>query len=945
MLCGLKYTANAGCLHGNARSVRTARCPLPFIMLQCERLRPVLTVERPAAVQSITDLIQAIARQRGRGDASPLIMLRELDGAPGERVSHLPVEGDLAQAWLALTGEPFRPHQAQALTAFRRGEPVALCSANPTVANSAYLLIYAALVSIPPQSALVVAADDRAAAATHAAIEALNAGLPRDLRLPVLLVEPGVRPNPAARIVISTASDLHGRLLRHHDRAWQPFWSNLRLVIIPDIQAYHGVAGAHLVELLARARRIAFMHTRGGTPGFIATLTELTGPQVPLEGVLGVPWRMIMAEDLPCDATTLAIWHGTGDRLREAADLGSALNREGFHVHVVCQAIEEAALAAQLDGIKGISFGAQPVPAHVLIAAGFPESLSRVRALLCAGYQAVMIVLGQAPHERTLALHSESLLLDPPTAWPELPSNAYVTAQHVLCAASELPLTDEEVQTWGVQDIVARMVADNRLADLPDPEVAWKPTPSAGDPYEEFSMLSASGSAIECHNDQGQAIGAVDPTWFERWGFLNAALPPGQGGLRVTGRDEDAATLLLRREASGRRVFPLRRCKVEVRSEREQRRLFSTHQITWGRVLIEEEIYGYREATPAGGGSDQALRPPLETRWVAPACWFDLADDLQVLGQCAGWSVAGALPLRVLATLADLVPCYDHEARRMYLVDSQPGGNGLSLWVYAHAEDLLPLAYDVALACRNDPLFEPMARADMDWLLGLLGRRARQPVPAEQPAPATAPIEYITAPPVPPSVERTEQVEPPPPRRNTPPRVTPPQREQRRRPDPPRRAGQRPAERPPDPPAAAPDEAPDATQGALWSAPDTGRIDRRADRPPRRTPDRHDPPAEAPPDASAMIERLRRQREQREPPRQPVRQAPPAAPIEPRFAAGDRIFCLPYGDGVVIESRIEGDRELLAVEFPVHGTLTIDPAISLVRKIEAPPPAEEDLFS
>lgn len=57
---------------------------------------------------------------------------------------------------------------------------------------------------------------------------------------------------------------------------------------------------------------------------------------------------------------------------------------------------------------------------------------------------------------------------------------------------------------------------------------------------------------------------------------------------------------------------------------------------------------------------------------------------------------------------------------------------------------------------------------------------------------------------------------------------------------------------------------------------------------------------------------------------------------QPRFIAGDRIFCLPYGDGEVLDSRIEDEREMLVVRFPDYGELTIDPALSLVRKLEPP---------
>jgi len=105
------------------------------------------------------------------------------------------------------------------------------------------------------------------------------------------------------------------------------------------------------------------------------------------------------------------------------------------------------------------------------------------------------------------------------------------------------------------------------------------------------------------------------------------------------------------------------------------------------------------------------------------------------------------------------------------------------------------------------------------------------------------------------------------------------------------------------------------------------------------------------PDANALIERLRRQRHQREAeqsaherPHRPQQHADSASPVEQRFAAGDGIFCLPYGDGVVRASRIEDGQELLTVTFPAYGDLTIDPAKSLVRKLDTAAPEEDDLL-
>jgi hypothetical protein len=69
----------------------------------------------------------------------------------------------------------------------------------------------------------------------------------------------------------------------------------------------------------------------------------------------------------------------------------------------------------------------------------------------------------------------------------------------------------------------------------------------------------------------------------------------------------------------------------------------------------------------------------------------------------------------------------------------------------------------------------------------------------------------------------------------------------------------------------------------------------------------------------------------------PITQSAPAsvAPIQSRFgdvlrfAAGQRIFCLPYGDGDVIASEIVDGHEFIRAEFPTYGELRIDPSVSV----------------
>jgi DEAD/DEAH box helicase domain-containing protein len=94
----------------------------------------------------------------------------------------------------------------------------------------------------------------------------------------------------------------------------------------------------------------------------------------------------------------------------------------------------------------------------------------------------------------------------------------------------------------------------------------------------------------------------------------------------------------------------------------------------------------------------------------------------------------------------------------------------------------------------------------------------------------------------------------------------------------------------------------------------------------------------------ARLKRMREQRERREPRPRPAPRATANGSFEPRFHPGDRIVCTPYGAGEVLESRVEDERELLVVDFPEHGELTIDAAVNAARLAEDVAPPEETDF-
>lgn len=803
----------------------------------------------------LLETLHTLARQRSRGE-SPLVGVRSFSGRTGTRISHLAISQPLLQAWVGLTGEPFHQHQSLALAALRRGEALALTGGR-SARRTTHLLMMEMLRATTSATALLIVPDEQTAHTHVTELTQLSQALGEQLRVGVA-IGTATRTAIAARIIICTPDTLHEHLLHHHLRAWAPFWAGLRLILLAEAQTYTGLMAVHLNALLLRAQRLSH---QGNMLQFMATLAPVVSTEIALTQLAAVDWRTISAEDTSSDSSALALWRTAGGRHHEALALARALTLTGAKVHINAAPLE-VPLLRRLTGDAVVSIGSSPAPADVQIVMSLREAATPIAQCRDGARLTVIILSSSDPAEEVLArmaLRQENqlpLIDEPAPTWVVAPNNAYVKAQHLLCAASEHPIRAAEVEEWGSSSLITRLEQQQYLVQLPGTEPSWQPLPAAGDTYSGFYLRSFGNRAAILRDEAHQQLGKLDQSSFDRWGFVGAALPPLRGGYRVIGRDDEAIELTLQESAEAQRTLPLRRCNVQVREQRNQRELRGT-PVCWGRVVVDEEIYGFRESTSTT--SEYQINPPIQLNWSAPALWIDLPVALNGNAQLVGWSLTVALPLCSLCSLIDLVPAYDSAAQRIYLIDAQPGGNGLAVWLFHALDELLPLAYAVAMECYHDQLLEPVARIDTSWLPILLG------------------------------------MEIPPPRTN---QVAQPVR---------------------------PSQAPQP----LHATPAPQLVEQ----------------ATAMPDTAAMVTRLQQMRRQRE--RQEQRKAPSqrsTSPTTSRFQPGNHIFCMPYGYGEVVASRIEQDYEYLDVLFADFGQLTVDASLNAVRLAERLTTSDNDLL-
>ena len=84
---------------------------------------------------------------------------------------------------------------------------------------------------------------------------------------------PGIR--KSARIVITNPDMLHAGILPHHTR-WARFFQGIRYVVLDEIHTYRGVFGSHVANVLRRLKRICAFY--GANPQFICASATIANP-------------------------------------------------------------------------------------------------------------------------------------------------------------------------------------------------------------------------------------------------------------------------------------------------------------------------------------------------------------------------------------------------------------------------------------------------------------------------------------------------------------------------------------------------------------------------------------------------------------------------------------------------------------------------------------------
>ncbi|HDQ08159.1 MAG TPA: DEAD/DEAH box helicase [Methanoculleus sp.] len=295
-----------------------------------------------------------------------------------------------------------------------------------------------------------------------------------------------------SRIILSNPHELH-HVMGWHSQ-WQAFWSSLKLVVIDEAHWYRGITGAHVALLLRRLRRVAGRYGSSpqvlsatatiGNPGeFAEVLTGL--PCLPVTGGGGGrPAREFLFYNPSAGTSPAALFGSAAALVEHFMNAGHQTicftdSRQGSEalVQALCRrlpherqnevaayragylpaarrALEGQLKSGSLRGVvatSALEVGIDIGHLDAVLLAGFPGTRMATwqragRAGRGDGASAAVLLAGEDPLDQYYMRHPAAFFAGGVEDAVVDAQNPYVMAGHLICAAAEMPLGEDEAR-------------------------------------------------------------------------------------------------------------------------------------------------------------------------------------------------------------------------------------------------------------------------------------------------------------------------------------------------------------------------------------------------------------------------------------------------------------------------------------------------------------------
>jgi DEAD/DEAH box helicase domain-containing protein len=576
-----------------------------------------------------------------------------------------------------------------------------------------------------------------------------------------------------ANYVLTNPDMLHRSMLPGHAR-WSSFLRRLRYVVIDEAHGYRGVFGSHVAQVLRRLRRLCRRYH--ASPTFILASATTSSPASAASRLTGLDVVAVDDDASPRGPARLALWEPPLTELR--GERGAPVLRTGRAVagdllaDLVVEGVQTLAFVRSRRGAESVALGAKralhevtPALADQVAAyrAGYlPEErralevalrsrsivglastnalelgvdVSGLDAVLVCGWPGTRASLWQQagragrsgqsalavlvarddPLDTFLVHHPEAIFGTPVEATVLDPDNPYVLEPHLCAAASEMPLTEDDLPLFGpatadlLPDLVRRGLLRRRPAGW-----YWTRRDKAADLAD---IRGAGGAPVQVvEMSTGRLLGTVDEASAHTTVHEGAVyIHQGESYIVQTLDLDDSVALV---EAADPDYSTTARDVTDI-SVVERLRSISWGEATlcFGTVEVTRQVVAYQMRRLQTGemlGEKPLDLPPrtLRTRavwWTLSESQISSLDDLDLAGaaHAAEHASIGLLPLFATCDRWDLGGVStavhpDTGLLTVFVYDGHEGGAGFAERGYADASSWLHATRDAIASCECD---------------------------------------------------------------------------------------------------------------------------------------------------------------------------------------------------------------------------------------------------
>src|SRR6478609_1009924 len=369
-----------------------------------------------------------------------------------------------------------------------------------------------------------------------------------------------------SRWIFSNPDMIHLSLLRNHAR-WAVFLRNLKFIVVDECHYYRGVFGSNVAMVLRRLVRLCDRYAAddGAGPTVIFASATTSSPAATASELLGHTVAEVTDDGSPQGGRTVALWEPAlrtdllgengapvrrsagAEAARVMADLmaegartltfvrsrrGAELTALGARARLEDVAPELAGRVASyragylaedrralaegdlrgLASTNALELGVDIAGLDAVVLAGFPGTVTsfwqQAGRSGRRGQGALILLIARDDPLDTYLVHHPEALLDKPIERVVIdPGNPYVLGPQLLCAATELPLTDAEVRAWNAEAVADGLVDDGLLRRRPS---GYFPSPGV-DPHPAVDIRGSSGGQIAILEiETGRLLGNAD---------------------------------------------------------------------------------------------------------------------------------------------------------------------------------------------------------------------------------------------------------------------------------------------------------------------------------------------------------------------------------------------------------------------------------------------------